>query len=96
MASLESGRSPVFLDTATEGAPSYGTRELYGHEQVPEVADAVGRSYFPCAEFAGARLYLHRERYQARAKIQAWCARLPHWTPGPTARFRPHGGVSAV
>jgi hypothetical protein len=74
--SLESGRSPVFLDTATEGSPIYPNRARYGHEQVPEVAEAVGRNYFLCAELPGTRLYLHRKRYQARAGIQDWCADL--------------------
>jgi hypothetical protein len=79
VASLESGRAPVFLDTATEGAPSYAIRARYGHEQVPEVADAVRRNYFLCAEFQGARLYLERRRYQPDPKIQAWCRRHPRW-----------------
>jgi len=79
--SLESGRAPVFLDTATEGAPMYANRALYGHERVPEIAGAVRRNYFRCAEFPGARLYLHRTRYQARAEMRAWCAGLAHWTP---------------
>ncbi len=79
--SLESGRAPVFLDTATEGAPVYAIRAIYGHERVPEIADAVRRNYFPCAEFQGARLYLHRKRYEGRPKIQAWCAGLPRWKP---------------
>jgi hypothetical protein len=76
VANLESGRAPVFLDTATEGAPAYGIRALYGHERVPEVAEAVRRNYFLCNEFEGARLYLHRKRYEARAEIQTWCAEL--------------------
>ena len=80
---LESGRAPVFLDTALEGAPSYPNRELYGHERVPEIADAVRRNYFRCAEFPGARLYLHRQRYLARAAIRSWCAGLPDWNPPP-------------
>jgi hypothetical protein len=75
--SLESGRAPVFLDTATEGAPAYGVRTLYGHEQVPEVADAVHRNYFLCNEVEGARLFLHRERYLNRADILPWCASIP-------------------
>jgi len=82
--SLESGRAPVFLDTATEGAPAYPNRALYGHERVPEIAHAVRRNYFPCAEFRGARLYLHR-RFEARAELQSWCARLPSWKPRPPA-----------
>ena len=81
VASLESGRAPVFVDTATEGAPSYAIRALYGHETVPEVADAVRRNYFPCAEFRGARLYLERKRYGDSAEIHAWCAHLPQWRP---------------
>ena len=81
VASLESGRAPVFLDTATEGAPIYAIRALYGHEQVPEVADAVRRNYFLCAEFQGARLFLSRKRYQPDPKIQAWCERHPRWQP---------------
>ena len=76
--SLESGRAPVFLDTATEGSPIYADRARYGHEQVPEVAEAVRRNYFLCAELPGTRLYLRRERYQARAGIQDWCAGLSH------------------
>ena len=76
VANLESGRAPVFLDTATEGAPAYGIRALYGHERVPEVAEAVRRNYFLCNQFEGARLYLQRKRYEARAEIQAWCAEL--------------------
>jgi hypothetical protein len=79
--SLESGRAPVFLDTATEGATYYKDSALYGYEQVPEVAEAVRRDYFPCAQFQGASLYLHRKRYEGRAEIQAWCAGLPHWRP---------------
>jgi len=79
--SLESGRAPVFLDTATEGSPSYADYALYGHERVPEIADAVRRNYFPCAEFSGARLYLQRKKYAARAEIRSWCAGLAHWKP---------------
>jgi hypothetical protein len=75
--SLESGRAPVFLDTATEGSPVYGIRAVYGHEQVPEVAEAVRRNYFLCAELSATRLYLQRERYRARAEIPAWCASRP-------------------
>jgi hypothetical protein len=89
VASLESGRAPVFIDTATEGSPVYAIRAQYGHEQFPEIAEAVRRNYFRCAEFPGARLYLNRDRYQARAEIRKWCAGLPQWrppaTPGPQA-----------
>jgi hypothetical protein len=74
--SVESGRAPVFLDTATEGSTAYATRALHGHEQVPEVAEAVRRNYFLCAELPGARLYLQRRRYEARAEIRAWCTGL--------------------
>jgi hypothetical protein len=81
VASLDSGRAPVFLDTATEGAPIYAIRAQYGHEQVPEVAEAVRRNYFLCAEFQGARLFLQRKRYQSDPKIQAWCERHPRWQP---------------
>jgi hypothetical protein len=80
---LDSGRAPVFLDTATEGAPTYAVRACYGHETVPEIAAAVRRNYFPCAEFPGARLYLNRERYKADPGIRSWCAGLLHWTPPP-------------
>jgi hypothetical protein len=76
---LESGRAPVFLDTATEGARAYPDRARYGHERVPEIADAVRRNYFLCAEFPGARLYLHRERSKRVAAILDWCARVPRW-----------------
>jgi hypothetical protein len=75
--SLESGRAPVFLDSATEGAPAYGVRALYGHERVPEIADAVRRNYFLCNELEGARIFLHRERYRNRADILPWCASIP-------------------
>jgi hypothetical protein len=85
VASLESGRAPVFVDTATEGAPSYGIRALYGHERFPEVADSVRRNYFPCAEFQGARIYLNRRRYQDRPDILSWCVLLPQWRPHPKA-----------
>jgi hypothetical protein len=81
VAGLESGRAPVFLDTATEGAPSYAKRALFGHETVPEVAAAVRRNYFPCAEFQGARLFLHRQHYRDRADILPWCAMFPRWHP---------------
>jgi hypothetical protein len=74
--SVESGRAPVFLDTATVGSTAYAIRALHGHEQVPEVAEAVRRNYFLCAELPGARLYLQRRRYEARAEIRAWCAGL--------------------
>jgi hypothetical protein len=81
IASLDSGRAPVFLDTATEGAPIYAIRAQYGHEQVPEVAEAVRRNYFLCAEFQGARLFLQRKRYEPDPKIQAWCESHPRWQP---------------
>jgi hypothetical protein len=77
VSSLESGRAPVFLDTATEGSPAYGARALYGHERVPEVADAVRRNYFLCNELEGARIFLHRERYRNRADVLPWCASIP-------------------
>jgi len=86
VASLESGRAPVFLDTATEGAPNYALRALFGHEQVPEVANAVRRNYFPCAEFQGARLFLHRKHYRDRADILPWCAMFPRWQPPEKAK----------
>jgi hypothetical protein len=81
VASLESERAPVFIDTATEGSGVYDNRALYGHERYPEVADAVRRNYFPCAEFPGARIYLLRKRYQGRAEIAGWCASLTQWWP---------------
>jgi hypothetical protein len=80
VASLDSGRAPVFLDTAMEKSAHYANRELFGHEQFPEVAKAVRRNYFPCAEFPAARLFLLRRRYESDPDIQAWCARLPQWT----------------
>jgi hypothetical protein len=86
VASLESGRAPVFLDTATEGAPNYARRALFGHEHFPEVADAVRRNYFPCAEFHGARLFLHRSHYRDRADILPWCAKVPGREPPEKAR----------
>jgi hypothetical protein len=52
--SLESGRAPVFLDTATEGAFFYAWHAFFGHEGFPEIAGAVRRNYFSCAEFPGA------------------------------------------
>jgi hypothetical protein len=79
VASLESGRAPVFLDTATEGSSIYGIRSCYGHETVPEIAAAVRRHYFECAEFRGARLFLSRERYEASAEIRSWCEGVPPW-----------------
>jgi hypothetical protein len=72
--SLESGRAPVFLDTATEGAYFYKSRARYGHEQVPEVAEAVRRNYFLCADLGGRRLFLHRERYGDQADVRSSCA----------------------
>jgi hypothetical protein len=90
VAGLESGRAPVFLDTATEGAPNYAIRALFGHEKFPEVADAVRRHYFPCAEFQGARLFLHREHYRGRADILPWCAMFPRWQPPEKADVRGH------
>jgi hypothetical protein len=83
VAGLESGRAPVFLDTAMEGAPSYGSQKLFGHERVPAVAAAVQRHYFLCAVFPGARLFLSRSRYERRPDIEAWCAGLPHRRPPP-------------
>jgi hypothetical protein len=74
VASLESGRAPVFLDTASEGAYFYKSRARYGHEQVPEVVEAVRRSYFLCLDTGGPRLFLHRERYGNRPEIARWCA----------------------
>ena len=79
VASLESGRAPVFLDTAMKWSRVYEDRELYGHEQVPEVAEAVRRNYFLCAELPGARLFLNRKRYQTQPGITAWCAGLESW-----------------
>jgi hypothetical protein len=75
---LESGRAPIFLDTATDGSGVYGNRALYGHEQVPEVAEAVRRNYFLCAELSGSRLYLHRDRYPMQEEIRALCPDLSH------------------
>jgi hypothetical protein len=63
-----------------EKSAHYANRELFGHEQFPEVAKAVRRNYFPCAEFPAARLFLLRRRYESDPDIQAWCARLPQWT----------------
>ena len=48
----------------------YADRERWGHEQIPEVAEAVRRNYFPCAEFPGARLFLLRTRYEGRTEIR--------------------------
>jgi hypothetical protein len=79
--SLESGRAPVFLETTMEGAGMYANHALYGHEQVPEIADAVRRNYFPCAGIPGARLYLHRKWYGNRPNIQAWCIDLRRRAP---------------
>jgi hypothetical protein len=81
--SLESGRAPVFLDTATEGSSQYADRQHWGHEQFPEVAKAVQRNYFPCAEFEGARLFLLRTRYQGNQEVEAWCARFPQHAAAP-------------
>jgi hypothetical protein len=75
--SLESGRAPIFVDTATEGSTAYAERARYGHEQFPEVAKAVERHYFPCTEFQGARLFLHRKTYAATPGIEAWCMGQP-------------------
>ena len=75
--SIESGRAPVFLDTAMEGSLVYADRKQWGHEQIPEVGEAVRRNYFPCAEFPGARLFLLRTRYEGRKEIEDLCARLP-------------------
>jgi hypothetical protein len=94
VASLESGRAPVFLDTATEGAPSYAKRALFGHETVPEIAEAVRRNYFPCAEFQGARLFLLREHYRDRADILPWCAMFPRWQPPEKGKARAAPGQS--
>jgi hypothetical protein len=74
LASLESGRAPIFLDTAAEGAYFYKSRARYGHEQVPEIAEAVRRNYFLCADFRGPRLFLNREHYRGRAEIESRCA----------------------
>jgi hypothetical protein len=79
VASLESGRARVFLDTATEGSSHYPDRKRWGHELFPQVADAVRRNYFPCAEFEGARLFLSRLRFENDPEIRAWCARQPPW-----------------
>jgi hypothetical protein len=88
VASLESGRAPAFLDTATEGASFYDSRARYGHERVPEVAEAVQRHYFLCADFRGPRLFLRRERYAGRKDVQSSCARrsLLGQRPAPVAR----------
>jgi hypothetical protein len=75
--SLESGRAPIFVDTATEGSEAYPKRARYGHEQFPEVAEAVRRHYFLWSEFRGARVYLHRGTYAAKAGIEARCTSLP-------------------
>jgi hypothetical protein len=83
VASIESGRSPVFLDTAMEGSLVYADRKQWGHEQTPEVGEAVRRNYFPCAEFPGARLFLLRTRYQGRKEIEDWCARFPQHAAAP-------------
>jgi hypothetical protein len=74
VASLESRRAPVFLDTAMEGSPNYPDRKIWGHELFPEVAKAVRRNYFPCAEFEGSRLFLLRHRFAGNPEIGAWCA----------------------
>jgi hypothetical protein len=79
--SLESGRAPIFLDTATEGALSYGNRRFYGHENHLEIARAVAANYFLCGEFQGARLYLNRKAFEGQADIQTWCSSLPVWKP---------------
>jgi len=79
--SLESGRAPVFLDTATEGSLAYGTRGIFGHANHPEIARAVRANYFLCGEFQGARLYLNRKRFEGQADIQTWCSSLPAWRP---------------
>jgi hypothetical protein len=78
---LDSGRAPVFLDTATEGSLFYPRRAKFGHETVSEIGAAVRRNYFLCAELPGSRLYLNRERYQADAEVRAWCERQSDWTP---------------
>jgi hypothetical protein len=79
--SIESGRAPVFLDTAMEASMVYADREQWGHEQVPEVGEAVRRNYFACAEFPGARLFLLRTRYEGRKEIEDLCARYSQRTP---------------
>ena len=83
VANLESGRAPVFLDTATEGAPAYANRERYGHVRFPEIEEAVRRRYFLCADLPGARLYLNRKTYDARAGIRSWCMGRPRREPPP-------------
>ncbi len=75
--SLESGRAPLFLDTATVGSLAYGNRSFFGHETHPEIASAVRANYFLCGEFLGARLYLDRKRYQGQTDIETWCSGLP-------------------
>jgi len=74
--SIERGRAPVFLDTAMEGAPFHPDREIHGHERCPEIAGTVRCHSFQSAELLGARLFLHRGQYEARAGIQSWCAGL--------------------
>jgi hypothetical protein len=89
LASLESGRVPVFLDTATEGAYFYKSRARYGHEQVPEIAEAVRRNYFLCADFRGPRLFLNRELYRGRADIVSGCALRDVLVQRPDSADRP-------
>ena len=81
--SLEGGRAPIFVDSATEGSSAYSERARYGHEQFPEVAEAVRRNYFLCTQFPGARFYLHRKTYAAKPGIEAWCMGLPRIPPPP-------------
>jgi hypothetical protein len=74
--SLESGRAPVFLDTATQGSYHYDDPARYGHATRPEIARAVRDSYFLCARFRGASIYLQRRTYAGRPEIRAWCSKL--------------------
>src|SRR5215813_3084629 len=81
VASLRSDRAPVFLDTGTEGAWSYGKRAVYAHEAYPEVASIVRQHYLLCREFPGARIFVNRRHHDANPGIRDLCHSAPTRLP---------------
>src|SRR5262245_11552439 len=81
VASLRSDRAPVFLDTGTEGAWSYGKRAVYAHEAYPEVASIVRQHYLLCREFPGARIFVNRRHHDANPGIRDLCHSPPTRLP---------------